>query len=122
VCPYTHAAEFSVVEVGRRVVGMLDELLRRWHDQPEALVGAVRRQEIPVAQPEESVTTAQRQLGEEARLLTARPQLVLTDGAGRIQAIENGPFKTAFGDAVRGWPAANGAYIENLQRDQTLTT
>lgn len=81
---YSHAVEFLAVEAGRRVVGMLDELLRRWHDHPKALVGAVRPQEIALAQPEESVTSAQRQLGEEARLLTARPQLVLTEGAGRI--------------------------------------
>jgi len=83
MCPHSHAAEFPVVEAGRRAVGMLDELLRPWHDQPEAPVCTVRRQEIPVVQPEESVTAAQRQFGEEVRLLTARPQRVLTEGAGR---------------------------------------
>ena len=62
----TTQADFPVLEPGGRVVGLLtlDDLLRGLRDQPEAMVGAVMRRQFPVARPEESVATAQEQLGE----------------------------------------------------------
>jgi len=115
----TAQADFPVVDARGRVVGLLtlDELLRGLRDQPAATVGEAMRRQFPVARPEESVATAQEQLGEgrvralpvvqsdgrlaglltaadigEAlRLLAARPQ-VGASGAGMPPAMEQGPF------------------------------
>jgi Zn-dependent protease/CBS domain-containing protein len=115
----TAQADFPVVDGSERVVGLLtlDDLLRGLRDQPAASVGEVMRREFAVTRLEESVTTAQGQLGnghvralpvvqpdgrlaglltaadigEAFRLLTARPKLTPVDATGQTHALEQTP-------------------------------